>query len=141
MRKLTGVVVVFNMLFWSQIAVACSCKTNISLAKRSASADVIMVAEIVGVSPLSQAIVRPIEVIKGRVSRTLSVSAARIVGCDSWSSPPPVGGRYLLYLSRRDGQLEVKVCTHPRLITESMQELISLRELYGQSIEPAELGR
>ena len=138
--KLVGMAAVVGFLFISQIAVACDCVANLPLPVRSANADVILVAEIVSASPLRQVVVRPIEVIKGQVSGTLTISTGNS-DCDYFLSPTPsIGVRYLLYLRRKGGELSASRCALPGPITKKRRELEALRKRFGQNAQPGAPG-
>ena len=138
--KLAVVAAGAGFLFASQIAVACDCVAGLPVAVRSANADIILVAEVVSVSPLRQVVVQSIEVIKGQVSGTLIISTGNS-DCDYFLSPAPsIGGRYLLYLRRRDGELSASRCSLPGPITEKKQELEALRKQFRQNAQPGAPG-
>lgn len=134
--KLIWVAAVAGFLFVSQNAMACRCLAGLPLAVRSANADIILVAEVVSVSPLRQVAVRSIEIIKGQVSGTLIISTGNS-DCDYFLSPAPsVGGRYLLYLQHRGGDLSASRCSLPGPITEKQQDLKALRKQFMQNAQP-----
>jgi hypothetical protein len=135
-RKLIGAAAVAGILFSSHSVVACECVAGLPLAVRSANADVILVAEVLNVSSLRHVVVRPIEVIKGQASETLTISTGNS-DCDYFLSPAPsVGERYLLYLRRRDGELSASRCSLPGPITEKTQDLEALHKQFVQNVQP-----
>ena len=134
MSKLVKITVVIGLLLCPFAAVACDCALT-PLRVRYTNSEVIMVAEITSVVPMQQVVVKPIELFKGQIAGTETISTGSSL-CDYFLSPiPSVGERYLLFLSRRDGKVVANRCFMPGPLSEKRQEVEELRNLTKQNAQ------
>ena len=114
-------------------ALACQCKP-LPLSIRIVGADVIIVGRVSEVEPLQRVTVQPVEILKGRVSRTDAVSISPIGSdCDFFLPPveAKVGEEFLLYLRKAKGvkgQFIASTCMQSGPMPEKADELAAVRK-------------
>jgi hypothetical protein len=137
MRALTGkrigAAALTGLLLASTGALACLCKP-LPLATRIVGADVIMVGRVSEVEPLRLVTVQPMEVLKGRVSRSEAVKIPTgETDCDFFVVPvdAKVGEEFLLYLRKAKGrkdQFTASTCLQSGPMPEKADELAAVRK-------------
>jgi hypothetical protein len=120
------------MLVAARPALACDC-ASLDLARRVASAEVVLLARVSSFQPLESVTVTPVEVFKGAASKVMTIRTGRS-DCDYFLPPvsPRVGEEYLLYLSRSQGELTANRCLAPGPAAEKASELRELRLKRGR---------
>jgi hypothetical protein len=114
-------------------ALACQCKP-LPLSIRIVGADLIMVGRVSEVEELQRVTVQPVEILKGRVARSESVSISPIgTDCDFFLPPveAKVGEEFLLYLRKAKGmkgQFIASTCLQSGPMPEKADELAAVRK-------------
>jgi hypothetical protein len=114
-------------------ALACQCKP-LPLSIRIVGADVILVGRVSEVEPLQRVTVQPVEILKGRVSRSDALSISPIGSdCDFFLPPveAKVGEEFLLYLRKAKGlkgQFIASTCMQSGPMPEKADELAAVRK-------------
>jgi hypothetical protein len=114
-------------------ALACQCKP-LPLSIRIVGADLIMVGRVSEVEPLQRVMVQPVEILKGRISRSETVSISPIgTDCDFFLPPveAKVGEEFLLYLRKAKGmkgQFIASTCLQSGPMPEKADELAVVRK-------------
>ena len=114
-------------------ALACQCKP-LPLSIRIVGADLIMVGRVSEVEELQRVTVQPVEILKGRVARSESVSISPIgTDCDFFVPPveAKVGEEFLLYLRKAKGmkgQFIASTCLQSGPMPEKADELAAVRK-------------
>ena len=114
-------------------ALACQCKP-LPLSIRIVGADLIMVGRVSEVEELQRVTVQPVEILKGRVSRSDALSISPIGSdCDFFLPPveAKVGEEFLLYLRKAKGlkgQFIASTCMQSGPMPEKADELAAVRK-------------
>ena len=137
MRALTakrlGAAALASLALASGGALACQCKP-LPLSIRIVGADVILVGRVSEIEPLQHVTVQPVEILKGRVSRSEAVSISPIgTDCDFFLPPvdAKVGEEFLLYLRKAKGvkgQFIASTCMQSGPMPEKADELAAVRK-------------
>jgi hypothetical protein len=114
-------------------ALACQCKP-LPLSTRIVGADLILVGRVSEIEPLPNVTVQPVEVLKGRISRSGTVAISPIgTDCDFFVAPleAKVGDEFLLYLRKAKGvkdQFIASTCLQSGPMPEKAEELATVRK-------------
>ena len=137
MRALTakrfGAAALASLALVSSGALACQCKP-LPLSVRIVGADLILVGRVSEVEALQRVTVQPVEILKGRVSRSDALSISPIGSdCDFFLPPveAKVGDEFLLYLRKAKGvkgQFFASTCLQSGPMPEKAEELIAVRK-------------
>jgi hypothetical protein len=131
--KRFGAAALASLALASGGALACQCKP-LPLSIRIVGADVILVGRVSEVEPLQRVTVQPVEILKGRVSRSDTVSISPIGSdCDFFLPPveAKVGEEFLLYLRKAKGlkgQFIASTCMQSGPMPEKADELATVRK-------------
>jgi len=131
--KRFGAAALASLALASGGALACQCKP-LPLSTRIVGADVILVGRVSEVEPLQRVTVQPVEILKGRVSRSDSLSISPIGSdCDFFLPPveAKVGEEFLLYLRKAKGlkgQFIASTCMQSGPMPEKADELAAVRK-------------
>lgn len=111
----------------SSSAIACDCRSA-SFEESLRLSDVVFLGEVVAHRPLASVELRVLEVFKGSPRAQVVVPSGRS-DCDYFLPPvrPRVQERYLIFLTRRDGQVSVGRCLGSKPASEAANELSLLR--------------
>jgi hypothetical protein len=131
--KRFGAAALASLALASGGALACQCKP-LPLSIRIVGADVILVGRVSEIEPLQRVTVQPVEILKGRVSRSEAVSIFPIGSdCDFFLPPveAKVGEEFLLYLRKAKGakgQFIASTCMQSGPMPEKADELAAVRK-------------
>jgi hypothetical protein len=131
--KRFGAAALASLALASGSALACQCKP-LPLSIRIVGADVILVGRVSEVEPLQRVTVQPVEILKGRVSRSdeLKIPAGE-TDCDFFVPPvdAKVGEEFLLYLRKTKGakdRFTASTCLQSGPMPEKAEELAAVRK-------------
>ena len=112
-------------------AMACQCGT-LSLSRRVAEADLVVVATVLSYRQLEYVTVAPTEIFKGSAATALTIISG-ISDCDYFLPPvnPRVGDEYLLFLRQAKGEFTASRCLASGRKGEKAVELRALRKPSG----------
>lgn len=119
------------MFLFANTVVACQCR-EMSLSRRIAAADVVLVASVSSFKALDQVTVLPTEIFKGSASKALTIHTGQS-DCDFFLPPvrPKAGEEYLLYLRQSEGRLTASRCLAPGRKEDKATELRALRKRFA----------
>ena len=131
MRRIAATAGVLACFIVAGGAKACDC-ASLSLSRRFAEADLVLVATVLSHRQLEYVTVAPTEIFKGAVATALTIITGTS-DCDYFLPPvsPKVGDEYLLFLRQAKGEFSANRCLASGRKGEKAAELRALRKPPG----------
>jgi hypothetical protein len=130
-RRIAATAGVLAFFIVAGSAKACDC-ASLSLSRRFAEADLVLVARVSSYRQLEYVTVAPTEIFKGSAAKALTIRTGTS-DCDFFLPPvsPKVGDEYLLFLLQAKGQFTASRCLVSGRKGEKAMDLRVLRKTSG----------